>query len=68
MEKEQVTGTVDELKGKVKQGVGHMTNNPGLESEGVMDEAKGKVKQTYGDVKNDIKNADRQAGTDINNK
>jgi len=64
MEKEQVTGKVDELKGKVKQGIGKATNNPNLQGEGVVDEAKGKVKQTYGD----IKSTDKKAGSDVNDK
>jgi len=68
MEKEQVTGKLDELKGKTKQTVGDATGNPNLHDEGVVDEAKGNVKQTYGDVKDTIKGTDRQAGTDINNK
>ena len=29
MEKEQVTGKIDELKGKAKQGIGQATGNPG---------------------------------------
>ena len=45
MEKEQVTGKVDELKGKTKQAVAGVTGNPNLHDEGVVDEAKGKVKQ-----------------------
>ena len=68
MEKEQVTGKVDELKGKTKQAVAGVTGNPNLHDEGVVDEAKGKVKQAYGDLKDNIKKADRDAGTDINNK
>ena len=65
MEKEHVTGKVDELKGKAKQGVGKATDDPGLQGEGVMDEAKGKVKQAYGDMKDAIKGADKSAGTDV---
>ncbi len=68
MEKEQVTGKMDELKGKVKQGVGKATNNPNLQGEGVVDEAKGKVKQGYGDVKDAIKRTDKDAGSDVNDK
>jgi uncharacterized protein YjbJ (UPF0337 family) len=68
MEKEQVTGKVDELKGKMKQGVGKATNNRGLQGEGVVDETKGKVKQAYGDVKNTIKRADKKAGSDVNDR
>jgi len=68
MEKEHVTGKVDEVKGKAKQGIGNATDDPGLQSEGALDEAKGKVKQTYGDVKDAIKGADKTAGSDVNNK
>jgi uncharacterized protein YjbJ (UPF0337 family) len=68
MEKEQVTGKVDELKGKAKQAVGGATGNPNLHDEGVLDEGKGKVKQAYGDLKDTIKKTDHQAGTDINDK
>ncbi len=68
MEKEHVTGKMDELKGKAKQGIGRATDNARLEGEGVVDEAKGKAKQAYGDVKETIRHADKQAGTDIHNK
>lgn len=68
MEKEHVTGKVDELKGKAKQGIGRATDDPGMQSEGVVDEAKGKVKQAYGDFKDTVKSSDKAAGSDINNK
>jgi uncharacterized protein YjbJ (UPF0337 family) len=68
MEKEQVTGKVDELKGKVKQGIGKATDDPGLQGEGVLDETKGKLKQAYGNVKEAIKDSDKAAGTDVNEK
>lgn len=68
MEKEQVTGKVDELKGKAKQAVGNVTGNPDLQDEGTLDEGKGKVKQAYGDLKDTIKGTDRKVGTDINDK
>lgn len=68
MEKEQVTGKVDEVKGKAKQAAAGVTGNAGLHNEGVVDEGKGKVKQAYGDVKDAIKDADRKAGTDVNDK
>ena len=68
MEKEQVTGKIDELKGKFKQGVGNATGDPNLHDEGVVDELKGKVKHGFGDFKDAVKGADREAGSDINNK
>lgn len=68
MEKEQVTGKIDELKGKAKQGIGNATNDPGLQSEGVVDEAKGNIKQAYGNFKDTVKGSDKAAGSDINDK
>lgn len=68
MEKEHITGKVDELKGKAKQGIGQTTDDPGLQGEGMLDEAKGKLKQVYGDVKDAIKGTDKAAGSDIDNK
>ena len=68
MEKEHVTGKVDELKGKAKQGVGNATDDPGLQGEGMLDELTGKAKQAYGDLKDAIKNLDKAAGSDVNDK
>ncbi|HEY1948657.1 MAG TPA: CsbD family protein [Bryobacteraceae bacterium] len=68
MEKEQVTGKLDQLKGKVKQGIGKATDDPGLQGEGVLDETKGKLKQAYGNLKDTIKDSDKAAGTDVNKK
>ena len=56
MNKEQVSGKVDELKGRVKEEVGKATNNPETQAEGLVDQGKGKIKQTYGDVKEEVKN------------
>jgi uncharacterized protein YjbJ (UPF0337 family) len=68
MEKEHITGKVDEVKGKTKETIGRATDDPGLQGEGVVDEAKGKVKQAVGDVKDALKKSDRAAGTEVNDK
>ena len=68
MEKEQVTGKLDKLKGKAKQAVAGAAGNPNLHDEGVADEVKGNVKQGYGNLKDTIKGADREAGADVNDK
>jgi uncharacterized protein YjbJ (UPF0337 family) len=68
MEKEQVTGKLDELKGKVKQGIGKATDDPSLQGQGVLDESKGKVKQAYGDLKDAIKHTDKDTGSEVNDK
>ena len=39
-----MSGSSDELTGKVKQAVGDVTDNPGLRREGKIDEAAGKLK------------------------
>jgi uncharacterized protein YjbJ (UPF0337 family) len=48
--KDKVEGTVHEVKGKVKEKVGHATNNPDLEDEGTAEKVAGKVQKKVGDV------------------
>jgi uncharacterized protein YjbJ (UPF0337 family) len=40
------SGTTDEIKGRVKEAAGVVTNNQKLKDEGRMDQAAGKVKKT----------------------
>ncbi len=49
---DKAEGKWDEVKGKVKEGVGDATDNESLEAEGKLDQAKGEGKQAWGDVKN----------------
>jgi uncharacterized protein YjbJ (UPF0337 family) len=44
-------GLFDQGKGKVKQGVGDLTDNERMKGEGQMDELKGKGEQAWGDIK-----------------
>ena len=46
--KDEVEGKFNQGKGKVKQAVGDLTNNPDLEAEGEADEVAGKVQDTAG--------------------
>lgn len=48
MNKDELDGKVDQVKGRVKQGVGDMTNNERLHDEGVADEAAGDVQEGFG--------------------
>jgi uncharacterized protein YjbJ (UPF0337 family) len=48
--KDKAEGTFHEAKGKVKEKVGQMTNNPNLESEGKGEKMGGKVQKKVGDV------------------
>jgi uncharacterized protein YjbJ (UPF0337 family) len=45
----------DELKGKLKEGVGDATNDPGLQAEGKTDQAKGHLKEAAEKVKDAFK-------------
>jgi uncharacterized protein YjbJ (UPF0337 family) len=48
--KNEVAGSVHEVKGKVKQTIGRMANDPGLEGEGIGEKIGGKIQKTIGRV------------------
>ena len=48
---EGTEGKKDELKGRVKEAAGDLTDDEGLKSEGKADKAGGKVKQGLADAK-----------------
>ncbi len=49
--RDRAEGLFDQGKGKVKQGVGDLTDNERMKGEGKMDELKGKGEQALGDIK-----------------
>jgi uncharacterized protein YjbJ (UPF0337 family) len=54
LHKDEVAGKVDQAKGKIKQKVGELTDDPQLIDEGVDDEATGEVKEGVGTVKRKV--------------
>ena len=46
--KDQAEGKFHEVKGKVKEMAGHLTNNPDLEAEGTAEKLAGKVQDKIG--------------------
>jgi uncharacterized protein YjbJ (UPF0337 family) len=46
-----IAGKVHEVKGKVKEKVGQVTNNPDLEAEGTGEKIGGKIQKRIGQVK-----------------
>ena len=48
MNKDELNGKVDRLKGKIKEEVGHVTNDQELHDEGVADQTSGKVQEGFG--------------------
>ena len=48
--KDQAEGTLHEAKGKVKEKLGHATNNPRLQNEGTNEKVGGKIQKKVGQV------------------
>jgi len=48
--KDQATGSFHEVKGKVKEKIGHLTNDPGLEGEGIGEKVAGKIQKKIGQI------------------
>ena len=48
--KDKIEGAIHEVKGKVKETVGHLIQNPDLEAEGKAETLGGKVQKKVGQV------------------
>jgi uncharacterized protein YjbJ (UPF0337 family) len=48
MNRDELDGKADQLKGKIKQATGDLTDDENLHDEGVADEAAGKVQEGFG--------------------
>ena len=59
MNKDQVKGRTNTVKGKIKEAVGKATGDKDLEVKGTAEKVGGKVRSAYGDVKSDIKKSTR---------
>jgi uncharacterized protein YjbJ (UPF0337 family) len=46
----EIAGQVHEVKGKIKEKVGQLTNDPDLEAEGIGEKIAGKVRKKIGQV------------------
>ena len=55
MNKDQVQGRVEEVKGTVKEVAGHAVGNKSLESEGATQKIVGKVQADVGDAVSEVK-------------
>ena len=65
--KDEVEGKFENVKGKVKEGVGNLTGNRDLEAEGEADQAKGKTQETWGKVKHGVGDAVDAVGDAVSN-
>jgi uncharacterized protein YjbJ (UPF0337 family) len=48
--KNEIAGKVHEVKGTLKEEVGHLTNHPRLEAEGSVEKVAGKVQKKIGEL------------------
>jgi uncharacterized protein YjbJ (UPF0337 family) len=55
MDKDRVEGSAKQVKGSVKEGLGELTGDAKLKSEGTADKAEGKVQNTFGSIKDTLR-------------
>lgn len=65
MNRDELEGKAEALKGKVKQTAGDVTNDPELHDEGVADEAAGNVQDAFGHAKRKVGEAVEDIGKAI---
>ena len=65
MNKDELQGKAEIAKGKVKQAVGDLTNDPALHDQGVADEAAGRTKDAFGHAKRKVGEAIENVGKTI---
>jgi uncharacterized protein YjbJ (UPF0337 family) len=54
MNRDELEGKGEQIKGKIKQAVGDLTDNEELEGEGVADEAAGNVQEGFGKARRKV--------------
>jgi len=57
MNKDQLKGRVEELKGSIKEVTGKLVGDKTLEAKGIIERTIGKVQEDAGDVKQDAKDS-----------
>ena len=57
MNKDELNGKVDRLKGNIKETVGEATNDQDLRDEGVADQAAGNVQEGFGKARRKVGDA-----------
>ncbi len=65
MNRNEAEGKVEAIKGKAKQAVGRLANDPVLEDEGVQDETAGKTQEAIGRTQRKVGEAVQRVGKKI---
>src|SRR5215207_7276518 len=62
MNKDELDGKTESVKGKIKQGVGDLTDNDRVRDEGAADEVKGDVQEGFGKARRKVGEAIEDVG------
>lgn len=65
MHHDEIKGKIEQVGGKIKQGIGNATGDPALRDEGRADEASGELREGAGKVKRNIGEAIEEVGERI---
>jgi uncharacterized protein YjbJ (UPF0337 family) len=65
MNRDELDGKAKQVKGKVKQSISHLTDDPKLHDEGVADETEGDVQAGFGTAKRKVGEAIEEVGEAI---
>ena len=65
MNRDELDGKADAVKGKAKQALGDLTDNERLHDEGVADEAAGKTQETLGRARRKVGEAIEDIGENL---
>jgi uncharacterized protein YjbJ (UPF0337 family) len=55
MDNDRTEGSLKNIKGKIKEGIGNLTGDSKTKTEGKMDQAEGKVQNTVGGIKDTLR-------------
>lgn len=58
MDRDRTEGSLKNIKGRVKEGLGKALGDSKMETEGKMDKAEGRIQNTVGGLKDSIRNKD----------
>ena len=65
MNKDELNGQADQIKGKLKQAAGDLTDDERLHDEGVADEASGDVQEGFGRARRKVGEAVEDVGNKL---
>ena len=65
MNRDELEGKAEALKGKIKQAAGDLTDNPELHDEGAVDEAAGQTQDAFGKARRKVGEAIEDIGNAV---